>query len=76
VLGHQTDHALKRKVDSSILSLTTILMQLEQPSYLRIRQEERVSMALSALIIKFSDLRKRSRADACVTTEPQEERKR
>jgi integrase/recombinase XerD len=32
-------------------------------------------MALSALIVKFSDLRKRSRADACVTAEPQEERK-
>jgi site-specific recombinase XerD len=30
-------------------------------------------MALSALILKFSDLRKRSRADACVTAEPQEE---
>jgi hypothetical protein len=32
-------------------------------------------MALSALIVKFSDLRKRSRADACVPAEPQEERK-
>jgi len=32
-------------------------------------------MALSALILKFSDLRKRSRADACATAEPQEERK-
>ena len=32
-------------------------------------------MALSALIVKFSDLRKRSRADACATAEPQEERK-
>ncbi len=33
-------------------------------------------MALSALILKFSDLRKRSRPDACDTAEPQEERKR
>jgi hypothetical protein len=32
-------------------------------------------MALSALILRFSDLRKRSRADACTTAEPQEERK-
>ncbi len=32
-------------------------------------------MALSALIVKFSDLRKRSRPDACATAEPQEERK-
>ena len=32
-------------------------------------------MALSALIVKFSDLRKRSRADACAPAEPQEERK-
>lgn len=32
-------------------------------------------MALSALIVKFSDLRKRSRADARDTAEPQEERK-
>jgi hypothetical protein len=32
-------------------------------------------MALSALIVKVSDLRKRSRADACATAEPQEERK-
>ncbi len=32
-------------------------------------------MAQSALIVKFSDLRKRSRADACATAEPQEERK-
>ena len=31
-------------------------------------------MALSALILKFSDLRKRSRADPCATAEPQEER--
>ena len=32
-------------------------------------------MALSALLVKFSDLRKRSRPDACATAEPQEERK-
>jgi hypothetical protein len=32
-------------------------------------------LALSALIVKFSDLRKRSGADACATAEPQEERK-
>jgi hypothetical protein len=32
-------------------------------------------MALAALIVKFSDLRKRSRADACAPAEPQEERK-
>ena len=32
-------------------------------------------MALSALVVKFSDLRKRSRPDACATAEPQEERK-
>ena len=32
-------------------------------------------MALSALILRFSDLRKRSRSDACATAEPQEERK-
>ena len=32
-------------------------------------------MALSAFIVKFSDLWKRSRADACATAEPQEERK-
>jgi hypothetical protein len=32
-------------------------------------------VALSALIVKFSDLRKRSGADACATAEPQEERK-
>ena len=32
-------------------------------------------MALSALIVKFSDLRKRSRSDACAPAEPQEERK-
>ena len=32
-------------------------------------------MALSALIVKFSDLRKRSRPEACATAEPQEERK-
>jgi hypothetical protein len=32
-------------------------------------------MALSALIVKFSDLRKRSRPDECVTAGPQEERK-
>jgi len=32
-------------------------------------------MALRALVIKFSDLRKRSRTDACTTAEPQEERK-
>ncbi len=31
-------------------------------------------MALSALIVKFSDLRKRFRSDACATAEPQEER--
>jgi len=30
---------------------------------------------LSALIVKFSDLRKRSRPEACATAEPQEERK-
>src|ERR1017187_52726 len=33
----------KRKVDSSILSLTTVLMRLEQPSYLHLQQEERDS---------------------------------
>jgi hypothetical protein len=33
-------------------------------------------MALSALILRFSDLRKRSCADAYATAEPQEERKR
>jgi site-specific recombinase XerD len=32
-------------------------------------------MALSALIVKFSDLRKRSRTDACAPAKPQEERK-
>ena len=32
-------------------------------------------MALHALIVKFSDLRKRSRPDGCATAEPQEERK-
>jgi site-specific recombinase XerD len=32
-------------------------------------------VALSALNVKFSDLRKRSGADACATAEPQEERK-
>ncbi len=32
-------------------------------------------MALPALIVKFSDLRKRSRPDGCATAEPQEERK-
>jgi hypothetical protein len=32
-------------------------------------------MALSALIVKFSDLRKRSRPDACAPAGPQEERK-
>ena len=32
-------------------------------------------MALIALIVKFSDLWKRSRADACATAEPQEQRK-
>jgi hypothetical protein len=32
-------------------------------------------VALSALILEFSDLRKRSHADARVTVEPQEERK-
>src|SRR5260370_9530413 len=32
-------------------------------------------MAVRALVIKFSDLRKRSRTDACTTAEPQEERK-
>ena len=32
-------------------------------------------MALSALIVKFSDLRKRSRPDTCAPAEPQEERK-
>ena len=32
-------------------------------------------MALSALVVKFSDLRKRSRPDACATAGPQEERK-
>jgi hypothetical protein len=32
-------------------------------------------MALSALLVKFSDLRKRSRPDACAPAEPQEERK-
>ena len=32
-------------------------------------------MALSALVVKFSDLRKRSRPDACAPAEPQEERK-
>jgi hypothetical protein len=32
-------------------------------------------MALSALIVKFSDLRKRSRPAACAPPEPQEERK-
>jgi integrase len=32
-------------------------------------------MALSALIVKFSDRRKRSRTDACAPAEPQEERK-
>jgi len=31
----------KRKVDSSILSLTTVVMQLDQPSGLREQQEER-----------------------------------
>jgi hypothetical protein len=31
-------------------------------------------MALHALIVKFSDLRKRSYSDACATAEPQEER--
>jgi len=34
-VGPENDRpAEKRKVDSSILSLTTILMRLEQPSYL------------------------------------------
>jgi len=32
-------------------------------------------MALNTLILKLSDLRKRSRADACASAEPQEERK-
>ena len=32
-------------------------------------------MALRALVLKFSDLRKRSGADACASAEPQEERK-
>src|SRR5260370_19274297 len=32
-------------------------------------------MALPALLVKFSDLRKRSGADACAPAEPQEERK-
>ncbi len=32
-------------------------------------------MALSALILRFSDMRKRSRPDACATAEPQEERR-
>src|SRR6266542_6939300 len=32
-------------------------------------------MALSALILRFSDMRKRTRPDACATAEPQEERK-
>ncbi len=32
-------------------------------------------MALAALIVKFSDVRKRSRPDGCATAEPQEERK-
>jgi hypothetical protein len=32
-------------------------------------------MALAALIIKVSDLRKRSRVHVCATAEPQEERK-
>ena len=32
-------------------------------------------MALHALIVKFSDLRKRSRPDGCATAEPQEERR-
>jgi hypothetical protein len=50
-------------------------MRLSQPAYLRIWQEERDPVALSALILRFSDLRKRSRLDVCVTAEPQEERK-
>jgi hypothetical protein len=33
----------KRKVDSSILSLTTTLRTISQPSYLRRQQEERDS---------------------------------
>jgi hypothetical protein len=37
--------------------------------------EKGIRMALDALILKISDLRKRSRADARVTAEPQEERK-
>ena len=32
-------------------------------------------MALRALVLKFSDMRKRSGADACASAEPQEERK-
>jgi hypothetical protein len=32
-------------------------------------------MALAALLVRFSDLRKRSHADACPPAEPQEERK-
>ena len=65
----------KRKVGSSTLPLTTGSMRLSQPAHLRICQGERIPMALSALILKFSDLRKRSRADACAPAEPQEERK-
>jgi hypothetical protein len=75
-VGQENDRpAEKRKVGSSILPLTTHHQACYRHSHLRIQQRRGILVALSALIVKFSDLRKRSGADACATAEPQEERK-
>jgi acetyl esterase/lipase len=66
----------RRKVGSSILPLTTSFPRVgRSPLTCMNSSEKGIRMALDALILKISDLRKRSRADARVTAESQEERK-
>jgi hypothetical protein len=64
-----------RKVDSSILSLTTTPGGLISPLTCAYGRKRGIPMARYALLLKFSDLRKRLSADVCATAEPQEERK-
>ena len=54
---YKRDQPEKRKVDSSILSLTTILRV--SPLTCADGRKRGSPMALSALVVKFSDLRKR-----------------
>ena len=65
----------KRKVDSSILSLTTTPGSSCQPSHLRKRAEERGLMSTHEAVAEISHLRERWPAESCAAADPQEERK-